>query len=212
MKVTSRIKTFLGSKTSASYGQTKKDYYQSRVFLRNLDQLSNIFEPTSLADEHTSVPIKFFGIDFGSSIKETVKKLGRPNFKTTEIRLFNDHQIVFYRLKISGIGSIIQLHFIQNQFFLGVTEMRTNSNKEKETIFDLMKEKFKVENSVIGKFIEDQNGNQLNMINDVVPYAVYTSADPALRKALFLSSKKPISEIKSKHHAKAYASLDTISH
>jgi hypothetical protein len=186
------------SQKSRAYGQTKRDFYESRIYLQNLEKLTTIFNSVTPANIYTEKQITFYGIDFGNSIKDVINKLGRPNYKTSENRLFNDHRIIFYRLKISSVNCILQLHFINNSFFLGVVEMRTGNKELKESLFDLIKQKYKINESVVNSFVQDNSGSRIQVREDVIPYVVYTTGDPQL-KNLLLSSAKQLIPVATNH-------------
>ncbi len=180
------------SQKNRAYGQTKRDFYESRIYLQNLEKLTTLFRLEKPANIFTEKKITFYGIDFGNSIKEVIKKLGRPNYKTSEKRLFDDHRIIFYRLKISSVNCILQLHFIKNNFFLGVVEMRTGDKGLKQKLFDLIKQKYKINESIVNRFIQDNSGSHIYVREDVVPYVVYTTGDRQLKDFLLSSAKRPI--------------------
>ncbi len=182
------------SEKGQSYGQTKRDFYESRVYLQNRGRLSSTFN-LNLNGLSTDRTISFYGIDFGYSVKATIKKLGKPNYRTTEKRLFQDHQIVFYRLKISTVNCIIQLHFHNDSFFLGVMEMRTGDKTLKDRLFDLIKQKYKIDDSIIDNHILDELGNSIRVREDVIPYVVYTTGDQKLKQELLDTAKRPLEEM-----------------
>ena len=190
-RVSNWFKMPLLSSRRRAYGQTKKDFYESRIYLQNLDKLTSTLQSNHLSGLTTEKLITFYGIKFGFSQKDTIKKLGKPNFKSTEKKLFKDHKIIFYRLKISTVNCILQLHFVKDSFFLGVIEMRTGNKELKERLFDLIQQKYNIEDSVVNNFIHDTDGNRILVKEDVVPYVVYTTGNREIRAELINAALHP---------------------
>ena len=172
------------SKRVKAYGQTKKDFYESRIYLQNLEKLNHIFNRDLRGALRTDKEITFYGIKFGYSCKETSRKLGKPNYRVSENRILNDHQIFFYRLKIATVNCILQMHFLNDSFFLGVIEMRTGKIELKNRLFELIQRKYQIESPIGGELIADNLGNTIYVKEDVVPFVTYSSGDSSLRTQL----------------------------
>ncbi len=173
-----------------SYGQTKRDFYESRIYLRNVNKLASTFNLNQLDGLATEKTVSFYGIRFGYSLKDTILKLGKPNYRTSESKLFKDHKIIFYRLKISTVNCILQLHFKDGLFFLGIIEMRTGDKHLKERLFDLIHQKYGIKEKQISKPIRDIHGNQIIIKEDVVPYVVYTTGNRQMREGILSTISK----------------------
>jgi len=198
------------SQQRGNYGQTKRDFYESRIYLQNLDKLANLFKSVRPTDLYTEKAISFYGINFGYSIKDTTNKLGKPNYRTTEKRLFNDHRIIFYRLKISNVNCILQLHFIDDTFFLGAIEMRTGNKELREGLFDLIKQKYEIKEAVVNNFVQDSSGSQIHVREDVIPYVIYTTGNSEIKEILLSSAKQPVEKMNRNQVYKGSLLLDVI--
>jgi hypothetical protein len=164
------------------YLQNRENFYEGRNYLSSYGKLKALVSGTSINQMTTQKPVKFYGLDFGTSLKEVRTHLGKPNYISRKHSLLSKHKTIYYRITIAQVKCILQLHFLQDRFFLGLIEMRSSSEEFKSEVTDLIRQKYGVENkNWVGKIVDESN-HKVELKDDIVPYIVYESGDSEVRE------------------------------
>ena len=181
--MTSFIGQFMPFKKKRLYLQSRESFYEGRNYLTSYSRLSSFVQNSSANNLATDKPIKFYGLDFGVSLKEAINHLGKPNYAGKGSHLLRKHRVIYYRIAISGVKCILQLHFLHDQFFLGLMELRTADQTLKKEVTKLIKTKYGTDQDWSGT-INDNRGNHIELKNDIIPYIVYCSGDRDIKASI----------------------------
>lgn len=172
------------SKQRNRYLQNRESFYEGRNYLSNYERLKSLVSGTSTDQISTSKSIKFYGLDFGATLKQATKHLGKPNYASKKNSLISKHKTIYYRITISQVKCILQLHFLQDKFFLGLIEIRRASEEFKKEVSDLIRKKYSIDNdSWVGK-ITDDDMHKIELKDDIVPYIVYQSGNMDIKESI----------------------------
>lgn len=164
------------------YLQNRENFYEGRNYLSSYGKLKALVSGTSINQIATQKPIKFYGLEFGATLKEARVHLGKPNYVSRKNTLLSRHKTIYYRITIAQVKCILQLHFLHDRFFLGLIEMRSSSEVFKSEVIDLIRQKYGVKNkNWVGKIVDDCN-HKVELKDDIVPYIVYESGDAEVRE------------------------------
>ncbi|GEM_PF-797503 len=175
--------SFLGKK-SKYYLETREDYYEARNILPDSASFERLSIESKTEERKTQTTIKCYGLDFGSSVKESITSLGKPNYISKRTSFLRDHDILFYKVNISKVKCILQLHFFQDQFFLGVIELRSDRKDFKSRVTDVLMQKYDVPKNIWTGRLSDPQQNTIEMRANMVPYIVYRFGDRLLNQRL----------------------------
>lgn len=166
------------------YLQSRESFYEGRNYLSNYSRLKSLVSDTSTNQISTSKNIKFYGLDFGASLKQVKSHLGKPNYSSKKGSLLTKHKAVYYRITIANVKCILQLHFLHDQFFLGLIEIRNSNDEFKREVADLVRKKYGIDNeNWMGKIV-DGTEHRIELKNDIVPYIVYQSGDENIKEQI----------------------------
>jgi hypothetical protein len=183
------------------YLQNRESFYEGRNYLSNYERLKSLVSGTSTNQISTKKPIKFYGLEFGASLKQAMSHLGKPNYVSKKNSLMSKHKTIYYRITIAQVKCILQLHFLQDKFFLGVIEIRRASEEFKREITDLIRRKYNIENdNWVGKIV-DNNAHKIELKDDIVPYIMYQSGHAMVKESI-KSQMMEISNTKQKYYDK----------
>ena len=173
------------SKKRRRHHQSRVDFYEGRNALVSKTSFESIFNSHNLDTAlSTNKSIRFFGIRFGQSLKEAIKKLGKPNYKDQRPLSLKQHNTIYYRLTIKEVKCILQLHFYQDSFFFGKMEIRSSNPQIKRDIAELVCQKYGVsEKNWIGS-IFDENGHKINIKQNIIPSVSYVTGDQEIIVAI----------------------------
>jgi len=182
--MTSFIGQFMPFKKKRLYLQSRESFYEGRNYLTSYSRISSFVHNSSANSLATDKPIKFYGLDFGISLKRAISHLGKPNYAGKGSHLLRKHRVIYYRISITGVKCILQLHFLQDQFFLGLIELRTSEKSLRQEVTRLVKMKYGSEDQAGSGLIKDDRGNHIELKDDIVPYIVYCSGDREIRATI----------------------------
>lgn len=183
------------------YLQSRESFYEGRNYLSNVERLKGLVSGTSANQIVTRKTIKFYGLDFGASLKEAIGHLGKPNYTSKKSSLLSRHKTIYYRINIAKVKCILQLHFLHDQFFLGLIEVRSFGLEFKKEVADLVRKKYKIDNENWEGKIVDDTRHKIELKNNIVPYIVYQSGHAEIRERIRLQLDEKILD-KQKHYDK----------
>lgn len=186
---TQSIASYVGSlmpfrKKKYRYLQSRESFYESRNYLASPGRLSSFIDRTSTNDLEAKKPIRFYGLEFGTSMKVTLDHLGKPNYMSKKSALLKKHVTIYYRITIAQVKCILQLHFLQDQFFLGLIEIRNATQEMKQEVMRLIKRKYNVDDDQWRGSICDADNHQIELKDDIVPYIVYKSGHEKINESI----------------------------
>jgi hypothetical protein len=126
----------------SSFYQERESFYRSFINQYYLD-----FAHQMLSQEHYEpILIKSLiapqDIQFGSSPRRVVWKIGMPSFQVKDINDFKDHKILFYRTKLLKQKVLIQFHFIEGFFYYSQLSFLTFTESTNNILFDSIRSKY----------------------------------------------------------------------
>lgn len=184
------ITSFMGHIVPGSkkkrYLLSRQRFYETRNYLSSIDKLSSLVRSTSANSLQTKKSIRFYGLEFGLSLKEAIAHLGKPNFMSKNPIVLKRHQVIYYRISIAQVKCLLQLHFLHDQFFLGLIEVRNSNGEMRQNVTGLIKEKYGIENKQWDGCITDSRGYKIEFKNDIIPYITYYSNAPQIKELIKL--------------------------
>ena len=141
MKQTLQYKILPYNRYSSFY-QERESFYRSFINQYYLD-----FAHQLLSNEHhnpylTSTLIAPHDIQFGSSPRKVVWKIGMPSFQVNDINDFKDHKILFYRTKLLRQKVLLQFHFINGFFYYSQLSFLSFTEKTNDILTDSIRSKY----------------------------------------------------------------------
>lgn len=174
-----------GSKKRRLYRQSRVDFYEGRNALASTSSFNNILTSNTIdASLSTDKRIKFYGLYFGQSLKETIKKLGKPNYKDKRSLVLKNQVTIYYRLTIKEVKCILQMHFYKDEFFFGKMEIRSSNPTVKRDIGELVCQKYGITEKDWTGSIFDNDGNKVLIKQNMIPNVCYITGDKTLIAAL----------------------------
>lgn len=174
---------FTFRKKSTSYKSSRRDFYEGRNFLSHNARIADLFQSTTHNQVKVDKPIKCYGLEFGTSFKVARKRLGKPNYMT-QGKSISGVKSIFYRITINGAKCILQFHFLENEFFLGVIEITNAFSEQGNKIVDLVRSKYQITDINWHGAIKDNQNNTIKIGNDMIKRITYTSGDTSIRENL----------------------------
>lgn len=174
---------FTFRKKSHRYKISRRDFYEGRNFLNSQERILNLIRQRDINSLSTERQIRFYGLSFGSTQKAAIKHLGKPNYSTKE-KILTEHSILFYRITIGNIQCVLQLHFLKNEFFLGVIEQKNAFSLTDYEIAKLIRNKYGVQDNQWTGIIYDQHQNRVEITQGPVQRIIYSSSDTNLYQSI----------------------------
>lgn len=171
---------FTFRKKSLRYKISRRDFYEGRNFLNSEGRILNLIHQKSSNIFQIERPIRFYGLSFGVDQKKAIRHLGKPNYIANVKLPLKHHKILYYRLSISHVKCVLQLHFLNNIFFLGVIEQKNAFDTSEQEISNLVRHKYGVDDINWVGTIKDTNKNSIEISNGAVQRLVYTSGDSSI--------------------------------
>ncbi|MGW8124148.1 hypothetical protein ACV07N_15925 [Roseivirga echinicomitans] len=178
---------------------SKSDFYEGKNYLSNQAQLLGLTKNLSNTTvENTDKCIRFYGVDFGQTSKSVVQHLGKPNYSSRKKSVLKNHKILFYRVTVCKVNCILQLHFLNDEFFLGVLEVKNSNVEIHKEITELVRKKYNIrQEDWVGTLIDSEN-NTLNIKEGMIQRMTYYTGNPLIR-AEIKSQVEKIHVLKEKH-------------
>jgi hypothetical protein len=175
---------FTFRKESSNYRRSRRDFYEGKNYLSHHERIKTIIQSTSSRLLNIEKPIKFYGLEFGSTYKEAIRHLGKPNYVTQGKMPVKDLKSIFYRLNVSGVKCILQLHFLEKKFFLGVIEISNSIVGQENEISNLVRDKYEIADYNWLGLIQDEGANTIELCEGMIKRIIYTSGDPSFKEKL----------------------------
>lgn len=190
---------FISRKNHGRYNVSRSDFYEGENYLANQSRLLNLTNNLRNNNEiNTEKNIKFYGVNFGESVKSVLRHLGKPNYISRKKSVLKNHKILFYRIMLKNVKCILQFHFLDDQFFLGVIEVKNNQEHVQKEISNLVREKYAISNTDWVGTIKDNSDNTIDIQEGMIQRMTYLSGDSVLRSEIRAQVNRII-EIKEKH-------------
>src|ERR1700761_1515160 len=164
----------------SSFYQERESFYRSFINQYYLD-----FAHQLLSQEHydpylTKTLIAPHDIQFGSSIRKVIWKIGMPSFQVKDINDFKEHKILFYRTKLLRQKVLLQFHFINGYFYYSQLSFLSFTEKTNRILFKTIKEKYECPSSygdMDKAIMTDICGNKLIIEKGVYLTVSYITGD-----------------------------------
>jgi hypothetical protein len=164
----------------SSFYQERESFYRSFINQYYLD-----FAHQVLSQEHrepylTKSLIAPHDIQFGSTPRRVIWKIGMPSFQVKDINDFKDHKILFYRTKLLRQKVLIQFHFINNFFYYSQLSFLSFTEKTNDVLFNSIKGKYECPNAMESRdrlVMKDIGNNKLIIEKGVYLTVSYITGD-----------------------------------
>lgn len=153
-----------------------RDYYYNKL-LNKYNNVESYLSLTRLHDKQALLTDKVISFsdhhDFKANKKKYFKKkYGKPNYSIVNVFPFGNIKIMFYRIKIGGLKTKLELHFFQNTLFMyNYTFSYLKNESEKNQIFNVLKEKYMIDKeknlALDNCYIKDKNNTVIVLTNSV---------------------------------------------
>ena len=190
---------FMLRNKSQRYKVSKSDFYEGKNFLANQSRLLNLTNNLRNTNKlNTDKNIRFYGVSFGQTTKEAVQHLGKPNYISRKKSVLKNHKILFYRITVCNVNCILQFHFLKDEFFLGVIEVKNTSIQLHKEITDLVRKKYNVQQEDWVGTLVDSEDNTLEIQEGMIQRMTYFSGSLSVRNEIQAQVAK-IHVLKEKH-------------
>lgn len=162
------------------YRQSRVDFYQGKNALSSHTTLNSVININNLDARSTEKNIQFYGLTFGQSIKDTIQKLGKPNYIDKRKLVSKNQKTIYYRLTIKGVKCILQMHYYKDQFFFGKMEISSSSVDIKKDLGQLVCQKYGITSENWTGSIIDSSNNIVLIKDNFIPNMSYISGDKDL--------------------------------
>jgi hypothetical protein len=150
--------------------------------------LARLLDPDKEPCQPSNLAIRFNEMAFGDSTRQIKKVAGRPVYRIDNSDNISGHEKLFYRLNFGAFKAVSQLHFLNDEFFLGQIFFNHIDQSKLVLTKDLIIQKY------YGRPAEDQdnfvfcdqNKNMIKVSNESFGIIHYISGDPRIRE-FFLS-------------------------
>ncbi len=175
--------------------QKGKAFYERENLVQTIEELNEIL---SMLDSDDNIngkdPLLFQGKEFNTINKNILEEyFGEESFILNPDNNISEHEVYYYRITSEHLKFLIQIHFIDNQFFLAGTKVYSDSllsNNDKQRVIKNITNKYYPEaDSNLTEFnIVDPEGNILWTKDDIfyhINYLYNNSTCQQLKKQYF---------------------------
>lgn len=199
------FKSIKSPKKRKHYKESRREFYKNKNALVTKSSVYDLVTRDTEGAFETRKEINFYSIPFGTTLKDCKSKMGKPNFEVKKGKALNSQSTIFYRLQISDIKCILQLHFFNDKFFFGQVSSKYNTGHFSEELLNILREKYKLPKSKLFEVITDEFSNKIEIIEGMAPCIRYTTGNQTIlteiREALFVPpepKKRPKQERQNK--------------
>lgn len=125
-----------------NFYQERESFYRSFINQYYLDFAHQLLSDESFTPYLTNTIIAPQDVQFGSSPRKVIWKIGMPAFQVKDINDFKDHKILFYRTKLLRQRVLQQFHFINGFFYYSQLSFLSFTEKTNSILFDSIKSKY----------------------------------------------------------------------
>jgi hypothetical protein len=168
------IPMLFGSKKRRIYKQSRSDFYEGRNALLSHVSFDSILNLNHLESIDTEKGVQFYGLSFGQTLKETIRKLGKPNYVDNRKLALKHQKTIYYRLTIKEERCILQMHYYSKM------EIKGNDPVAKRVIGQLVCQKYNISQQDWTGSIIDSNHNKILIKENMVPNVCYITGDKVL--------------------------------
>jgi hypothetical protein len=164
----------------SSFYQERESFYRSFINQYYLDFAHNVLSQEHYDPYLSKTLIAPHDIQFGSSPRKVMWKIGMPSFQVKDINDFKDHKILFYRTKLLRQKVLIQFHFINGFFYYSQLSFLSFTEKTNNTLFNSIKGKYECPGSFEQQdksYMTDICGNKLIIEKGVYLTVSYITGD-----------------------------------
>lgn len=164
----------------SSLYQERESFYRSFINQYYLDFAHQLISQDHYDPYLTKTLIAPQDIQFGSTPRRVIWKIGMPSFQVKDINDFKNHKILFYRTKLLRQKVLIQFHFINGFFYYSQLSFLTFTEKTNDILFDSIKSKYECPDSFDEKdkvCMTDICGNRLIIEKGIYLTVSYITGD-----------------------------------
>ena len=164
----------------SSFYQERESFYRSFINQYYLDFAHQVLSQEQSEPFPTKTLIAPHDIQFGSTPRRVIWKIGMPSFQVKDINDFKDHKILFYRTKLLRQKALIQFHFINSFFYYSQLSFLAFTEKTNSILFNSIRGKYECPSSYYGRDkvqMTDICGNKLIIERGVYLTVSYITSD-----------------------------------
>ena len=170
-----------------SFYQERESFYRSFINQYYLDFAHQVLSQQHHDPYLTKTLIAPHDIQFGSTPRRVIWRIGMPSFQVKDINDFKDHKILFYRTKLLRQKVLIQFHFINGFFYYSQLSFLSFTEKTNNILFNSIKSKYECPSALEGEdrvVMTDICNNKLIIEKGVYLTVSYITGDPYPRQLM----------------------------
>ena len=173
--------------SSSSYAYNSYDnregYYQNLLTERSGEALLHWLGLKNQAVLNSRVAVNFRNIDFQRSPQEVRRQLGKPRFIIANA-LVADHEVHFYRFRVTHLHSVVALHFLDQQFFMANHSFRQLTTQNHRQIVEVLTTKYGLLPPPESMAIKDRGNNTVLITDGLYLTVKYISGHPLFEERI----------------------------
>jgi len=136
VQISRRAKLRIGDPSILTDPTSDLDGFEFKDLFWNPEDLIALMEDSHDAYKCVS-EIQPFGLHFGNTVSQTIRRIGTPSIAFTNKDCGQKHLCLLYKRKVQGINLCSQLHFIHDRLFM-VADHIERSKDQAETILTIL--------------------------------------------------------------------------
>ena len=161
----------------------REGYYQNLLTERSGEALLHWLGLKDQAVLNPRVEVNFKDINFQRSPLEVRRQLGKPRFVITN-PLVADHEIHFYRFRVTHLHSVVALHFLDQQFFMANHSFRQLTAQNHQQIVEVLTTKYGLLPPPESIAIKDRSSNTVLITDGLYLTVKYISGHPLFEERI----------------------------
>jgi len=169
-------------KVNTAYSDSRKEYYERRIFPQNVTSFSEYNDGTFSKSE-----VNFKGLPWGTLKSNVIRLYGIPRYSYRIKPEDYIYEVIFYKERLENMKTLVQLHFINDYFFYACYTFKENNKNALELVKTNISNKYGgLEINTHGNkcIYIDANKNKIIVTDSVYMHVGYLSGSEELFKML----------------------------
>jgi hypothetical protein len=161
----------------------REGYYQNLLTERSAESLLHWLGQKNQAVLNPRVAVNFRNAEFQRSPQEIRRQLGKPRFAITNALVAN-HEIYFYRFRVTHLHSVVALHFLNQQFFMANHSFRQLTPQNHRQIVEVLTTKYGLLPPPESIAVKDRGNNTVLITDGLYLTVKYISGHPLFEERI----------------------------
>lgn len=164
-------------------------FYHRENLIQTISELNTVFSHLDFPESTKSRSnILFQGLELDSILVQNLaENFGEESYLLEPESGIPNHKVYFYRITSEHLRFLIQLHFVDDNFFFAANKIYSSSpltNTDKQNVIKQISSKYfpDADNNTIEFNITDPKGNILFTYDDMFYYLNYIANNPTFQK------------------------------